>query len=129
MATAPEVASVIRVSGAGSAAARLPAMEPKTRAVGSYWKLFRLMGCSLTFEILDNAMEAGGLFPPRDALRRPGGNLPQGVPAWMNTRSKQFSSWAASSSGTPTKPHIATAFTMLCPIRQGPLGLNLAGTC
>jgi len=63
-------------------------MEPKTRAAGSYWKLFRLMGGSLTFEILDNAMEAGGLFPPRDALRRLGGDLPQGVPAWMNTRSK-----------------------------------------
>ncbi|KAL3731204.1 hypothetical protein ACJRO7_028130 [Eucalyptus globulus] len=63
-------------------------MEPEMRAAGNYWKLFRLIGGSLTFEILDNAMEAGGLFPPRDALRRPGGDLPWGVPAWMNTRSK-----------------------------------------
>ncbi|XP_030461757.1 uncharacterized protein LOC115681825 [Syzygium oleosum] len=92
----PDVATMVRASGAGSAAARLPAMELEMRAPCSYRTLlqtvrpmFELVGGSLTLDLLNSAIEAVGLFPPGDAPRRTGGgDLPQGVLAWMNNRHK-----------------------------------------
>lgn len=95
MAMDETVASMLKKAGAGSAAARLPAMESEMRAANSYRTLLQsvrkpleTLEGEIEFVVLEDAMDAVRLFPGPTKPQPTNYELPQSVPAWVNSRER-----------------------------------------
>lgn len=97
MAMDEQVASMLKKAGAGSAAARLPAVESEMRAANSYRTLliavrqpYEILGGTVNMERLEDAMTAVRLFPRSggETAATPVAALPGSIPAWVINREK-----------------------------------------
>lgn len=97
MAMDEQVASMLKKTGAGSAAARLPAVESEMRAANSYRTLliavrqpYEILGGEVKLDRLDEAMTAVRLYPRSGGttVATPAAALPGSIPAWVTNREK-----------------------------------------